>query len=167
MAAKEYRLRTHIHVPATLAETFAFFADAGNLARITPRELGFAIATPMPIHMAAGTLIDYTIRLWGVPMRWRTRIAVWEPGARFVDEQIAGPYRSWVHAHRFTAVDDGTDIDDEVVYSLPFGVLGRTAAPLIRLQLERIFRYRTVQVSRLLGSSRAQGILDHRPDDDL
>lgn len=148
--AKEYRLRTHLHVPASVDETFAFFADAANLARITPRELGFSIATPLPIEMRAGALIDYTIRLWGIPMRWRTRIAVWEPGVQFVDEQLAGPYRTWVHTHRFTSADGGTDIDDEVVYSLPFGPLGQLAAPLIRLQLARIFRFRTAEVLRLL-----------------
>jgi len=154
LTAKEYRLRTHIHVAASLDETFAFFADAANLARITPRELGFAIATPLPIEMAADTLIDYTIRLWGFPMRWRTRIASWEPTSCFVDEQLAGPYRSWVHTHRFTAADGGTDIDDEVVYSLPFGLFGRLAAPIIRLQLARIFRYRTSEVLRLLARER-------------
>jgi ligand-binding SRPBCC domain-containing protein len=148
--SKSYVLTAHLHVPTPLAETFAFFADARNLGRITPPELGFAIATPQPIVMAPGTLIDYTIRIWGIPMRWKTRIAVWEPGIQFVDEQLAGPYRSWVHTHRFASVDGGTDIDDEVVYSLPFGVLGRIAAPLIRLQLNRIFRYRTAAVSRLL-----------------
>ena len=148
--AKEYRLRTHLHVPAPLAETFAFFADAANLSRITPRELGFSIATPLPIEMRVGALIDYTIRLWGIPMQWRTRIAAWEPGVQFVDEQLTGPYRSWVHTHRFTSVDGGTDIDDEVVYSLPFGLAGRLAAPLIRVQIARIFRYRTSEVLRLL-----------------
>ncbi len=148
--AKEYRFKSNLHVSAPLDETFAFFADAANLARITPRELGFSIATPLPIEMRAGTLIDYTIRLWGVPMSWRTRIAVWEPGARFVDEQLSGPYRTWVHTHRFTSAHGGTDIEDEVVYSLPFGVAGRMVAPLIRLQLARIFRHRTTEVLRIL-----------------
>ncbi len=150
--SREYRLTSHLHVGAPLDATFAFFADAANLGRITPAELGFAIATPPPIEMRAGTLIDYTIRLWGVPMRWRTRIAVWEPGVRFVDEQISGPYRSWVHTHRFERAGHGTDIDDEVVYSLPFGALGQLAAPLIRMQLARIFRYRETEVARLLES---------------
>ena len=143
-----------MHIPLARDATFSFFADASNLARITPPELGFSIDTPLPITMAAGTLIDYTIRLWGIPMRWRTRITVWEPGERFVDEQLSGPYRSWVHTHSFTSVNGGTDIDDEVVYSLPFGILGRVAAPLVRLQVGRIFRYREAQVRRFLVQPR-------------
>lgn len=148
-----YRLHSRTHVPIPLQTAFAFFSDAANLGRITPPELGFAITTPQPIEMRAGTLIDYTIRLWGIPLRWRTRIVEWEPGKRFVDEQLKGPYRSWVHTHRFTSVNGGTDLEDEVVYSLPFGALGRLAAPLVRLQLARIFRYREAAVSRLLAAS--------------
>src|SRR6476646_9512114 len=147
-----YRLHTRTHVRVPLDIAFAFFADAANLGRITPPELGFAITTPQPIEMRAGALIDYTIRLWGIPLRWRTRIVEWEPGKRFVDEQLKGPYRSWVHTHRFTSVNGGTDLEDEVVYSLPFGVFGRLAAPLVRLQLTRIFRYREATVARLLGA---------------
>jgi len=151
--AYQYRLTAHLHVSSPLEETFAFFADAANLSRITPPELGFSIATSLPVAMQEGTLIDYSIKLWGVPMRWRTRIAVWEPGRRFVDEQLSGPYDTWVHTHRFAPnPSGGTDIDDEVVYSLPFGVLGRIAAPIVRLPLRRIFGFREREVMRILGA---------------
>src|SRR3954470_23735571 len=109
-------LRRAAVVPASLDETFAFFAEAANLERLTPPWLNFRTHTPLPIAMGEGTTIDYRVRLRGLPMPWRSRIDVWEPGARFVDRQIIGPYRWWRHEHRFEAVPGGTRVADHVEY---------------------------------------------------
>jgi ligand-binding SRPBCC domain-containing protein len=146
-----YTFTATLDLPRPRAEVFAFFAEAENLARITPRELGFRIHTTLPIVMTAGTLIDYTLSLWGVKMKWRTRIAAWNPPNMFVDEQLSGPYKSWVHTHRFIDIPGGTRIDDQVVYALPFGPFGRIAAPIVRRQIARIFAFRELEVRRLLA----------------
>lgn len=143
-----YRLYHRAIIPARLDVVFAFFADAENLGRITPPEMHFRIQTPQPIEMRAGTLIDYTIRLWGIPLKWRTKIALWNPPNRFVDEQLSGPYRTWIHTHRFEGIGDDTLMEDEVVYALPFGLLGRLVAPIVRRQLDRIFAYRESAVRK-------------------
>lgn len=126
-------------VPTSLDETFAFFSAATNLERLTPPWLNFRIRTPQPIHMGEGTLIDYQIVLYGMPIPWRTRIDVWEPGVRFVDRQLAGPYLWWHHEHRFEATAQGTRVIDHVEY-LPR--LSMLTSAFVSRDVNRIFAFR-------------------------
>lgn len=133
----------------TPEEIFPFFADARNLEAITPPWLRFTVLTPRPIAMGVGALIDYRLRWRVVPIRWRTRIAAWEPSRRFVDEQIRGPYRLWHHEHTFESDGAFTLMRDRVHYRAPFAAI---AHPLIvRRDVERIFAYRRDALERLLG----------------
>ena len=131
----EQFLETETLLPQDVDEVFAFFANAENLERITPPELAFRILTPTPIVMREGKLIDYRLRLFGIPFGWRTRIVEWQPNHRFVDEQLRGPYASWKHVHTFTGCETGTRMTDRVEYRLPLLPAGAAALPLVRRQL--------------------------------
>lgn len=148
-------MRVHLlertqRLPGTPGEVFPFFADAANLEAITPSWLHFRIVTPQPVAMHAGALIEYRLRLHGLPVRWRTRIEEWDPGVRFVDQQISGPYALWHHTHEFTPDGDGhTLMRDVVRYALPFGALGELARrAFVGRDLERIFAFRAAEVAR-------------------
>ena len=137
-------LRREQRLPGPPEAVFPFFADAGNLEAITPGWLAFRIVTPRPIEMHVGALIEYRLRLHGVPVSWLTRIEEWEPGVRFVDAQLQGPYRLWHHTHEFEA--DGrahTLMRDTVRYALPFAPLSEIAhRAFVARDLARIFDYR-------------------------
>jgi ligand-binding SRPBCC domain-containing protein len=153
--ATEYVLVRRQRLDLPLERVFDFYSQARNLEAITPPWLGFRVLTPEPIEMREGTLIEYRLRLHGLPVRWRTRIELWEPPVRFVDAQLRGPYALWHHTHTFEA--DGPDavwIGDRVRYALPLGPLGALAhAVFVRRDLERIFDYRAQAVARSVGGT--------------
>ena len=144
----KFTATTELELPRE--EVFAFFSDAANLEQITPPELSFKILTQSPVLIKTGTIIDYQIRLFGIPVHWRTLISKFDPPRVFVDEQLKGPYSQWVHTHSFEEVDGKTIIYDEVKYRLPFSPLGDIAFPLVRMQINRIFAYREKAISNAL-----------------
>ncbi len=127
-------------LPLLPEKVFPFFADAANLETITPPWLNFKVLTPAPVAMEVGALIDYRLRIHGVPVRWRTRISDWQPPHRFVDEQLRGPYRQWIHEHTFEPRDGGTLCRDVVKYAVPFDFFLHAA--FVRPDVERIFAFR-------------------------
>lgn len=150
----EYTLNREIEIAKPIAEVFDFFADAGNLERITPPELNFHIVTPQPIDIRQGALIDYNLKLRGFPVSWRTEISEWNPPHSFVDRQLKGPYTQWIHRHTFIELDaNRTLIEDEVKYRLPLEPLGDLAHFLIRRELDYIFDYRQKVVAELLSTT--------------
>ena len=146
-------LRHEQRLPGTPDEVFAFFADAGNLEAITPPLLRFRVLTPEPIVMRRGALIQYRLRLRGIPVSWLTSIQEWDPPHRFVDVQVRGPYALWHHTHDLT--DDGaggTVMRDNVRYAIGLGPLGELAHRLVvRRDLEAIFAFRRQAIARRLS----------------
>ena len=137
---------SELWLPVPPEELFPFFGNAANLDAITPGWLHFHIVTPQPIVMREGALIDYRLRVRGLPLRWRTRIGVWNPPHRFVDEQLRGPYRRWIHEHTFEPRNGGTLARDRVRYVVPLDPLLHRW--LVRPDIERIFAFRAAELKR-------------------
>jgi len=137
-------------LPLPPDELFPFFANAATLDALTPPWLNFRIVTPGPIEMCEGALIDCRLRVHGLPLRWRTRINIWEPPHRFVDEQIRGPYLQWIHEHTFEPCDGGTLARDFVRYAVPLDFL--THRWLVRPDVEKIFAFRSEALRRLFSN---------------
>lgn len=144
-----YLLEARTELARPLDEVFDFFANAHNLQALTPPFLRFEILTPDPIILRQGTVIDYRLRLRGIPVRWRSEISAWEPPHRFVDTQLRGPYRWWIHEHRLELAGRGTLMTDRVEY----GVLGGDIINrlLVAPDLRRIFAYRAQRVAELIA----------------
>jgi hypothetical protein len=158
----EFTLETELWVARPRDEVFPFFAEARNLETLTAPWSKFQVLTPVPIAMRAGTLIDYRITVHGLPIRWRTEIAEWDPPRRFVDVQLRGPYTLWHHTHTFEERNGGTLCLDQVHYRPRGGVLVHWL--FVRRDVERIFQYRQQQLKELFTStenaSRKSSLLD-------
>jgi ligand-binding SRPBCC domain-containing protein len=146
---KTYRLETQLWLSPPRRRLFEFFAEPRNLERITPPWLHFEITTPLTPLIEPGTLLDYRLRVRGIPLRWQSEIIVWEPPSRFVDRQTKGPYSRWVHEHTFTERDGGTLAGDNVEYAVPGGRIVQKL--LVAPELERIFKYRHKMLEALFN----------------
>ncbi len=149
---KTYYFTQQIKIHKTIQEVFEFFSNAENLNRITPPHLEFKILTPQPIQIEPGTTIDYRLRLYKFPIHWKTKITAWEPPYRFVDAQLKGPYKKWIHQHRFQSENDGTIVEDNLEYAIPGGI----AAPFIhwifvKRDIENIFRFRAGKLDEIFS----------------
>ncbi len=146
-----FELHRSVRVRRPIDEVFEFFSRPENLERITAPFLRFEILSELPVTMKVGAKIDYRLRIRGVPLRWRSEITTWDPPRCFVDEQLRGPYRLWIHEHGFEASSEGTIVSDHVRYR-PIGgwVVDRL---FVRRDVSRIFEYRERRLMEIFADS--------------
>lgn len=141
--------QSQLWLPRPRDEVFAFFADAQNLDLITPPWLHFRTVTAGSGEMRVGMVMNHRLRLHGFSLRWRSQITAWDPPARFVDEQVRGPYQLWIHEHRFEEQNGGTLVQDDVRYAVLFDFLIHQL--FIRPDIERIFIYREKKLREIFA----------------
>ncbi len=156
--SRDFSLERTQVLPGSPEETFAFFGRARNLEGITPGWLRFRLVEA-PAELERGSILRYRLRIFGLPIRWKTEIVDWRPPRSFVDVQLSGPYPLWVHTHRFTPVEGGVEVYDHVRYRVPGGPLApRIQKRFVGPWLDEIFDYRADRLAeRLAVSSRRAG----------
>lgn len=141
---------SELWLPPPPEHIFSFFSNAENLNVLTPPWLHFKIITPLPISMREGIFIDYRLSIRGIRLHWRTQIKVWQPPERFIDEQMRGPYRMWIHEHTFIVRDGGTLVRDRVRYAIPFDFLLHRW--FVQPDIQRIFDFRKKALQEIFAS---------------
>ncbi len=151
MPAPLHRLEQTVTVDRPLAQVFPFFSDPRNLERLTPPFLRFQVLAMSGGDRAhEGQVIDYRLRVRGLPLRWRTLITRWDPPHGFVDVAAHSPYAFWHHTHRFRPKGRRTEMTDTVLFSLPFHPLGEwLAGRLVQADVEQIFAYRSRAIAEI------------------
>lgn len=138
-------------VPLKPEEIFHFFSRAENLETLTPPWLNFKIVSKSNNEIEKGSLIDYKLKIHGVPVKWKTLIAEWKKNDFFIDEQLKGPYSKWHHLHTFEPVPGGTLLRDEVTYRVPFAILGNLfIGSWISRDVGQIFKFRQEKIQNLI-----------------
>lgn len=146
---RTFRLQTELLLARPLGEVFDFFTNAHNLEKLTPPWLHFQILNGGEVEMKPGALIDYRLRVHGIPIRWQSEVTVWEPPHRFVDSQTRGPYRLWIHEHSFSETGAGTQVRDSVDYAVPGGSLVQKL--FVAPDLKKIFDYRHAKLREIFA----------------
>ncbi len=140
------------NLAAPLSRIFDFFSRPANLVKISPPELHFQlVSAPEQLHLGARVALQG--RRWGLSQRLVSEVTTWEPEQLFVDEQREGPFKKWIHTHRFEALPDGgTCLTDRIDYEPPGGMLGFVVTvKAVERDLKWIFEYRREKLTQLLA----------------
>ena len=136
------RYTASIELPVSADEAYAWHTRPGALLRLTPPWEAARILHNDGVRDGGRTILE--IAIGPVHERWVALHRDVVPGRGFVDEQVEGPFSSWVHQHKFEALAaDRSSLTDEVEYKLPLGALGRfVGGGAVKRKLERMFPYR-------------------------
>jgi|YelNatPaOPRAMG01_1025707.scaffolds.fasta_scaffold00094_58 ligand-binding SRPBCC domain-containing protein len=147
-----YNFKQEQYINKSLSKLFPFFERPENLSKLTPSWLSFKIKTPLPIQMKEGATIEYSIKLFGIPMNWKTEIIKYSPPFLFIDEQKKGPYKKWVHTHSFEEINGKVLMKDKIDYDLYGGILKHLIHKFfVKPLINKIFEFRKITIEKEFG----------------
>ncbi len=141
-----------IEIDAPIQSVYAFHLDTRNAARIASKGQEFvSIIGEFPL--VEGGEVELKVKLKPLPgvQTWRGRVTELVEPTLVVDELIKGPFTSFRHEHRFSALSNGgTLLTDRIEWKLPGGIAAKAIEPIVAKQLEKSFIERQASTKRIL-----------------
>lgn len=86
---------------------------------------------------------------FGLWLQHSSKIVVLEYPLRFVDLMIKGHFTYFVHKHEFTEQNNEIIMKDELMYKVPYGIIGRLFDRLVlKNYLTRFLRHRNTMIKQ-------------------
>jgi ligand-binding SRPBCC domain-containing protein len=151
-----YQFKSEQQINCEIGTVWEFFSSPYNLSVITPEYMDFKVLNDLAnVPVYNGMIIDYTVSpVWGIPLRWKTRIQEVNYQKSFTDIQVSGPYKLWEHRHEFIQNPMGVLMTDTITYELPLGVMGQFAHRImVKKRLDEIFAYRFKVVESIFNTT--------------
>jgi ligand-binding SRPBCC domain-containing protein len=129
---------------------FDFLTTSSNIEKVSQADLGLTfLEAPEKYHQ--GAVIKFQIMGMGQVRTAVHEVIEFDSPERFVERQIEGALKLWVHEHLFESDGQQTHIVDRITFEPPGGLLGLLATEdRILDQLEQGFFSRNRQIKRLL-----------------
>jgi ligand-binding SRPBCC domain-containing protein len=141
---------SEVEVACSPDKAFEFLARPANLLLVTPPDVSMTLVDA-PERLTLGSKITAQVKKFGVPQKITNEVTAFEEGVSFVDAQVSGPFKKFVHTHRVEPTANGTRIIDRVEYEAPGGLVGLLLTnKKIHEYLETLDVYRAERFKELL-----------------
>lgn len=138
-------------IDCTCEEAFQFHCDTENLKKISPPGIKVEILSiDLPLRLGTEIKLKVTQFLF-IRTIWHIKISAFDIPYLITDTQLKGPFKTWIHEHKFEPAENGVIMTDRIEYELPFGPAGKIADKLaVRNLIEKQFAYRQNTTKKLL-----------------
>ena len=133
--------------PVPASEAYEWHLRPGALRRLLPPwDSARVVSGSGPEErLEKGARTVLRVGVGPIGLRWTAEIADEQPERTFfVDRQLSGPFKTWVHRHEVSAQGRAEcTLADRIRYELPLGLIGQLAGgAMVRGKLARMFAWR-------------------------
>lgn len=125
----EIILETLINAPAETC--FDLMRDIRIHTETTAHTDEKAVAGVTDGQIGLGQTVTFEGSHFGVKQRLTVKVVEFDRSRLFVDEMTEGNFKSFRHTHEFFPVEGGTLMRDTLVWTSPFGLLGKIVDNLL------------------------------------